>query len=94
MTWKVYALLPELITGEGMEQGGFHHLDVLQHQLEALDPDSTVLEEMERVAAPGERPALRKLLGCFLFRGRFFGLLRLFSKRGEAHTEHGGGYRQ
>jgi ATP-binding cassette subfamily F protein 3 len=40
-----------------------------QHQLEALDPDATVLEEMERVAAPGERPRMRKLLGGFLFGG-------------------------
>jgi ATP-binding cassette subfamily F protein 3 len=40
-----------------------------QHQLDALDPNSTVLEEIERVAAPGERPRMRKLLGCFLFSG-------------------------
>jgi poly(A) polymerase len=29
-------LLPELVEGEGVEQGGLHHLDVLDHQLEAL----------------------------------------------------------
>lgn len=29
-------LLPELVAGEGLEHGGFHHLDVLRHQLEAL----------------------------------------------------------
>jgi poly(A) polymerase len=29
-------LLPELVEGEGVEQGGLHHLDVLAHQLEAL----------------------------------------------------------
>lgn len=28
--------LPELAAGAGVEQGGYHHLDVLQHQLEAL----------------------------------------------------------
>jgi len=30
------AVLPELTAGRGVEQGGLHHLDVLQHQLEAL----------------------------------------------------------
>jgi poly(A) polymerase len=30
------ALLPELVAGDGVAQGGFHHLDVLQHQFEAL----------------------------------------------------------
>jgi len=29
-------VLPELTAGRGVEQGGLHHLDVLQHQLEAL----------------------------------------------------------
>jgi ATP-binding cassette subfamily F protein 3 len=46
----------------------FHYF--AQHQLDALDPASTLLEEMERVAAPGEIPRLRKLLGCFLFSGK------------------------
>ena len=40
-----------------------------QHQLEALLPGDTVLETLERVAEPGARPRLRKLLGSFLFSG-------------------------
>ena len=40
-----------------------------QHQLDDLDPGATVLEEIERVAPPEERPRLRKLLGAFLFTG-------------------------
>jgi len=40
-----------------------------QHHLEELDPDRTVLDQLEDVVAPGERLRLRKLLGCFLFRG-------------------------
>ncbi len=40
-----------------------------QHQLEALDPRSTVLEEMERVADLGMIQRLRSLLGWFLFTG-------------------------
>ena len=31
------ALLPELAACRGVEQGGFHHLDVLRHSLEALN---------------------------------------------------------
>jgi ATP-binding cassette subfamily F protein 3 len=45
----------------------FHYY--AQHQLEALNRDSTILEEMETVAPPAERPRLRKLLGSFLFSG-------------------------
>jgi ATP-binding cassette subfamily F protein 3 len=40
-----------------------------QHQLEALVPQDTVLETVERVAAPGSRQRLRTLLGSFLFSG-------------------------
>jgi len=40
-----------------------------QHQLEALDPEATVLEEAERVAPPEDRTRLRGLLGAFLFHG-------------------------
>ena len=39
-----------------------------QHQLEDLDPQATALEEIERVAQPGERSRMRSLLGSFLFR--------------------------
>jgi ATP-binding cassette subfamily F protein 3 len=40
-----------------------------QHQLEALVPQDTVLETLERVAEPGSRQRLRTLLGTFLFTG-------------------------
>ena len=40
-----------------------------QHQLEALDPAATVLEELERISQPGMRERLRTLLGAFLFSG-------------------------
>jgi ATP-binding cassette subfamily F protein 3 len=45
----------------------FHYY--AQHQLDALDKNSTILEEMEEVSPPAERPRLRKLLGSFLFSG-------------------------
>jgi ATP-binding cassette subfamily F protein 3 len=40
-----------------------------QHQLDALDPARTVLQEMEAVAPQAERTRLRTLLGAFLFSG-------------------------
>jgi ATP-binding cassette subfamily F protein 3 len=40
-----------------------------QHQLDALDPQRTVLEELEVVASPDDRPRLRGLAARFLFRG-------------------------
>ena len=40
-----------------------------QYQLDALDPASSVLAEMERAAPGHDRLSLRRLLGCFLFTG-------------------------
>ncbi|MBW1884943.1 MAG: ABC-F family ATP-binding cassette domain-containing protein, partial [Deltaproteobacteria bacterium] len=40
-----------------------------QHQLEALDPEATVLEELTREALTHEIPRLRGHLGAFLFTG-------------------------
>jgi ATP-binding cassette subfamily F protein 3 len=40
-----------------------------QHQLEALDPGRSVLEELERVAELADVPRLRGHLGAFLFSG-------------------------
>jgi ATP-binding cassette subfamily F protein 3 len=49
-------------------QGVLRHY-YAQHQLDALDPRRTVLEELEAAAPPDERPRLRSLAGCFLFVG-------------------------
>jgi ATP-binding cassette, subfamily F, member 3 len=49
-----------------------HHVDFAyfaQHQLEALDPEASVLEELSRDASTAEIPRLRGHLGAFLFTG-------------------------
>jgi ATP-binding cassette subfamily F protein 3 len=68
--------LLRLLAGELGTDGGRldlgHNVHVhyyAQHQLEALDPRRTVLEEIEVGTAAGERPRLRKMLGRFLFGG-------------------------
>lgn len=61
--------LPELELGRGVEQGAFHHLDVLDHQLEALNqlvhgfPDAgpalrwaTLLHDIGKPASVGRTP--------------------------------------
>ncbi len=55
----------------GQVELGHHVIPRLygQHQLEELDPQRTVLEELEATVPPGERERLRTLLGCFLFHG-------------------------
>lgn len=64
-------ILPELARGEGMEQPGFHHLDVFHHSLAALghmeeilaDPvrfyPASVAQIQEYVARPGVRERLK-----------------------------------
>jgi ATP-binding cassette subfamily F protein 3 len=68
--------LLKLLSGRVTPDGGSfelgHNVAVqyyAQHQLEALIPQDTVLETLERVADPGSRQKLRTLLGSFLFSG-------------------------
>lgn len=49
-------ILPELIPGRGMMQGGYHHLDVLGHQLEAVRQSDRVLAEFAEFSAPLRAP--------------------------------------
>lgn len=59
------ALFPELLAGDGMAQGGLHHLDVLQHQLEALQrlasgfPDAGVPLRLATLLHDVAKPACR-----------------------------------
>jgi len=70
-------LLPELIAGEGLEHGGFHHLDVLRHQLEALQrlatgfPDADVALRLATLLHDVGKPACRERdeLGRLRFHG-------------------------
>lgn len=70
-------LLPELVAGDGLEHGGFHHLDVLRHQLEALQrlatgfPDADVPLRLATLLHDVGKPACRERdeLGRLRFHG-------------------------
>ena len=49
-------LFPELVHGRGVEQGGYHHLDVLGHQLEAVSQCDRVLSDFAEFAKPLRAP--------------------------------------
>ena len=50
------ALVPELAQGRGMDQGGFHHLDVLGHQLEAVHQGDRILSSCAEFSEPLRGP--------------------------------------
>lgn len=50
------AIFPELIPGRGMDQGGFHHLDVLGHQLEAVHQSDRILAACAEFSEPLRGP--------------------------------------
>lgn len=50
----LFQILPELRAGDGMEQPGFHHLDVLQHSLETLACLETLLQDPRKKFSPFE----------------------------------------
>jgi ATP-binding cassette subfamily F protein 3 len=65
-------LLAGVLPFEAGERKVGHQVQVAfyaQHQLDALDPRCTVLEELERGAALEDQPRLRGHLGAFLFPG-------------------------
>ena len=50
-------LFPELVQGRGVDQGDFHHLDVLGHQLEAVRQADRILADFSEFSGP-LRPVL------------------------------------
>lgn len=52
-------LIPELSLGRGMEQGGFHHLDVLGHQLETVVQADRILSDCAEFSEPLREPMSR-----------------------------------
>jgi len=48
-------LIPELSAGRQMEQGDYHHLDVLNHQLEAVRQGDRVMSDFAEFTAPVRR---------------------------------------
>ena len=49
-------LIPELIPGRGMQQGGVHHLDVLGHQLETVVQADRFLSDFAEFSEPLREP--------------------------------------
>jgi len=49
-------LFPELIVGRGVEQGGYHHLDVLSHELEAVAQADRMLSDFAEFSQPLREP--------------------------------------
>lgn len=52
-------LIPELAAGRGLDQGPFHHLDVLNHQLEAVVQADRFLKDFAEFSAPLREPLAR-----------------------------------
>jgi putative nucleotidyltransferase with HDIG domain len=49
-------LIPELAPGRGLDQGDFHHLDVLSHQLETVAQADRFLKDFDEFSAPMRGP--------------------------------------
>ena len=49
-------LLPELVAGCGISQGGFHHLDVFEHQLETVAQADRFLADFAEFSSPLQSP--------------------------------------
>jgi poly(A) polymerase len=85
--------LPELAAGRGVEQGGLHHLDVLDHQLEALQrlvdafPDADLALRwatlLHDVGKPSTRTPGGVLEGGLRLRARFHGHDRVGAEMAE-----------
>ncbi len=49
-------LIPELTVGRGVEQGGYHHLDVLGHQIETIAQGDRFLKDFAEFSEPLRQP--------------------------------------
>lgn len=49
-------ILPELIPGRGMDQGAFHHLDVLGHQIEAVNQADRIMKDFAEFSQNLQKP--------------------------------------
>jgi poly(A) polymerase len=86
--------LPELAAGRGVEQGGLHHLDVLDHQLEALqrlvdafpdaDPALRWATLLHDVGKPSTRTPGAVAADGLRLRARFHGHDRVGAEMAEA----------
>lgn len=62
-SWGILEIvLPEVMAGRGVTQGGYHHLDVLAHQIEACRQLEDLLRDPATLVAERHRPALAAYL--------------------------------
>lgn len=52
----VDVLFPELVPGRGMDQGGYHHLDVLRHQLETVAQGDRMMTDFAEFSTALQAP--------------------------------------
>ncbi len=70
-------LFPELVPGRGLDQGTFHHLDVLGHQLETVAQADRFLVAFEEFSAPLRGPLTRYCAEELVERRSRKGLIKL-----------------
>jgi putative nucleotidyltransferase with HDIG domain len=70
-------LIPELSPGRGLEQGHFHHLDVLGHQLETVAQADRFLADFAEFSAPLREPIARYCAEEFVERRSRKSLIKL-----------------
>lgn len=70
-------LFPELVPGRGVAQGGFHHLDVLGHQLETVAQADRILCDFAEFSPPLRGPLAAYCAGQLVERRSRKGLIKL-----------------
>lgn len=71
------AVFPELSPGRGLDQGGFHHLDVLGHQLETVAQADRFLTDFAEFSTALREPLARYCAQQFVERRSRKGLIKL-----------------
>ena len=70
-------LFPELVQGRGVDQGDFHHLDVFEHQVEAVRQADQILASCAEFTEPLQRALLPYTAEAFVERRSRKSLIKL-----------------